>query len=156
MVNSILEEGPIPFSFREGNVVSFLKKGKNSDDPNSYRPITLLNSDYKLVTKLLVNHFNGIASHLIHSDKWFHCGEAASNEYTFFSWSPRLFWDPEDSSISFFFLDAEKAFDLVIWESLFFILSKFGIPSKITELIEKLYMKAEANIIINILPRYAK
>ena len=46
--------GDLPHRFHEGLVVSIYKKG-DTHDPANYRPITLLNTDYRLLTKTLAN-----------------------------------------------------------------------------------------------------
>ena len=48
-----------------------------------------------------------------------------------------------------FLLDAEKAFNLVVWEALLCILERFGFPSQILRFILNMYNHAQANLIIN-------
>jgi hypothetical protein len=45
--------GILPRSMREGDIVLLYKKG-DSRDPRNYRPITLLQVDYKILAKILV------------------------------------------------------------------------------------------------------
>lgn len=54
--SAILSLERAPTSFNLGDVI-FLHKSKSesASDPNNYRPITLLNSDYKLLAKVLSN-----------------------------------------------------------------------------------------------------
>ncbi|KAH7961405.1 hypothetical protein HPB52_008890 [Rhipicephalus sanguineus] len=54
VVNNFITEGKKPLSFRDGRVVLLLKEGMDRSNPKSWRPITLLNTDYKLVATLLV------------------------------------------------------------------------------------------------------
>ena len=50
--NEMYEEGALQGSFREGEIAFLYKKG-DARDMRNYRPITLLNCDYKILTKIL-------------------------------------------------------------------------------------------------------
>lgn len=49
----ILDQGTIPEMWKTANIYVILKKDKNPQDYTSYRPISLLNTDYKILTKVL-------------------------------------------------------------------------------------------------------
>ena len=54
--NYVLAQEAVPSGFLDGAVVSLPKPGAaDPTNPASYRPITLLNTDYKLLAKLLAN-----------------------------------------------------------------------------------------------------
>ena len=53
---------------KKKNVVLLMKKGERSNITN-YRPITLLNTDYKVMTKALANKLAEVAPTLIHKDQ---------------------------------------------------------------------------------------
>jgi hypothetical protein len=56
LYNTFLEAqagGSLPPTMREGDIVLLYKKG-DSRDPRNYRPITLLQVDYKILAKILV------------------------------------------------------------------------------------------------------
>ena len=63
--NEMYEEGALQGSFREGEIAFLYKKG-DARDMRNYRPITLLNCDYKILTKMLAarlkRNINTIAS----------------------------------------------------------------------------------------------
>ncbi|KAM7298366.1 hypothetical protein ISCGN_018963 [Ixodes scapularis] len=64
LVNGILETGAVPPSFKRGRVVLVPKEGGLPSDPSAWRPITLLNTDYKLLTSLLVSRLRHILPHV--------------------------------------------------------------------------------------------
>lgn len=51
----VLGRGQIPKLFKQTKIIAILKKGKPSEQPESYRPIALLSAAYKLLERLLLN-----------------------------------------------------------------------------------------------------
>lgn len=56
--------GFLPDSFSEATIID-----KDSLECGSYRPISLLNVDYKLLTKILANRLNTFIANIIHQDQ---------------------------------------------------------------------------------------
>ena len=52
LINETRTTGKLPDHFLEGDISMLYKKG-DREDPRNYRPITLLNSDYKVFTRVL-------------------------------------------------------------------------------------------------------
>ena len=61
--------GILPESLRTGVVTLLEKKGKDRLDIANWRPITLLNIDYKLLTKTLGQRLKLVLPSLIHKDQ---------------------------------------------------------------------------------------
>lgn len=80
LANPILLGAEIPSSFQTPVVVSFLKKDKDKEDVNSYRPISLLNTDYKIIAKLLANRINKCLESSIDRDQ---CGFIVGRQLSF-------------------------------------------------------------------------
>lgn len=59
----------MPDTWKQANIVSILKPHKISTLPSSYRPIAVLNQDYKLFTSILANRLNQIAPNYIQSEQ---------------------------------------------------------------------------------------
>ena len=47
----------LPTTLRQGIISVLYKKGER-DDPRNYRPITLLNNDYKIMMRILTKRMN--------------------------------------------------------------------------------------------------
>ena len=62
-------KGLLPECMRVGVVTLLEKKGKDRIDIANWRPITLLNTDYKLLTKLLGERLKIVLSSLIHPNQ---------------------------------------------------------------------------------------
>ena len=55
----------LPAGLLDGVISSIYKKGQRSD-PANYRPITVLNTDYRLLAKVLANRLKGVIGKLVH------------------------------------------------------------------------------------------
>ncbi|KAJ1149784.1 hypothetical protein NDU88_002589 [Pleurodeles waltl] len=89
--------GGAPKEFCEGVIVLLHKKGDRADLKN-WRPITLLNADYKLYMKLLTQRVGALASGLISPDQ-ITCDNIASNGRR--QIQSRLAWDGPSKDIGF-------------------------------------------------------
>ena len=61
--------GILPECMRVGVVTLLEKKGKDRLELSNWRPITLLNIDYKLLTKTLGQRLKNVLPSLIHNDQ---------------------------------------------------------------------------------------
>lgn len=61
--------GRLPLSMREAIIVLILKPGKDPTSPGSYRRISLLMADIKLLVKVLANRLSKIVSEVIIEDQ---------------------------------------------------------------------------------------
>lgn len=64
-----LEAGTLPPSMMRAVIVVLPKLGKDPELCSSYRPISLLNVDAKILTKVLANRLNAVILSLIHGDQ---------------------------------------------------------------------------------------
>ena len=58
------DAGALPDSFLTGTIILLYKK-KDRKDIRNYRPITLLNADYKILTKILASRLHSTLEHII-------------------------------------------------------------------------------------------
>lgn len=65
MINNVFEHGTKTVSFNEGRVVLLIKPGGEHSQPKYYRPICLLNTDYKIVTTILARHLRETLLHVV-------------------------------------------------------------------------------------------
>lgn len=59
-LNDALQEGGLPASMNEAIIVVIPKPGKDPLQPDSYRPISLLNAAIKLLARVLVTRLSGL------------------------------------------------------------------------------------------------
>ena len=63
------ELGALPRSMYEAVVVVILKPGKDPEKNDSYRPISLLNTDLKILTKVIAMRLSAVIPVLVHPDQ---------------------------------------------------------------------------------------
>ena len=115
----------------------------------SYRPISLLNSDYKLISKVLGNRLSLILPKIINPDQsgFIQKHLSANNLSRFFN-IIHLAKSGSDHTVAVA-LDAEKAFDRLEWPYLFKVLTKLGFGQVFISWVRTLYHKPKARITTN-------
>lgn len=146
VLNQAKVEKSFPDSFSNAIISVILKKDKDPNNCASYRPISLLNVDYKIVTKMVAKRLETRLPQLINPDQTgFVVGRLGANNLR------RVFniiHTAKEKHIPGIVasLDAEKAFE---WSYLFEVLKKFGFGTVYIELIQSLYKSPKAKIITN-------
>ena len=132
LFNQSLRAGIVPSSYKEANVCPVPKKG-NLTDVTNYRPISLLNSEDKVlerfVFKYLFNHLRGI--NLLSSlQSGFLPGDSTVNQLTFLY---NIFCKALDSGkeVRAVFCDISKAFDRVWHAGLLVKLQAAGVTGNV-------------------------
>ena len=145
MYNEALSLGRLPPTLTNATVTLLLKKYKDPLLCSSYRPISLLNVDYKILAKILaLRLLPGIISvdqtGFMLGRHSFHNTRRLLNILTMPSSST-----PE-IVVS---LDTEKVFDRVEWEFLFEMMDRFGLGSGFISWLKLLYSSPTASIQTN-------
>lgn len=111
---------------------------------SSWRPITLLNVDYKIITKCLTNRLLGIMPDLINADQTgFMPGRTIGTNIRI-----SFFQDQEEGGLVVS-LDFAKAFDSVDRDFIHEVLKSLNFGEKFLKWIKILYSKAESCVINN-------
>lgn len=141
--------GILPQTLTQATICLILKNNKDPLECASYRPISLLNVDYKILAKLLATRLETVLPSIISPDQT----GFIKNRHSFFNLR-RLFnimYNSSDTNTSeaIISLDAEKAFDRVEWKYLFYTLNKFGFGSKFITWVRLLYASPQASVRTN-------
>ena len=132
----------------EVNLVLLYKKG-DKEEMKNYRPISLLNTDYKLLTLSLNERVMENAMITIHKDQ---AGFIRNRLITDHVYLTRLLTDLKDPSLSggtILNLDNEKAYDRVEHDYLWACLKTFGIRPDLIDKIRGLYKSPLTHIWVN-------
>ncbi len=124
--NWVLKEGEIPNSWREAYISIIPKEGKDKMECSNYRPISVLNQDYRLFTSILARRLEIILSDIIHQDQTGFIKQRQTQDnirHTLHIMQNIIKKQVEAIILG---LDAEKAFDSVRWDFLYMVLVRFG------------------------------
>lgn len=149
MFNHSFECGTLPPSLREANISLILKKGKCPEDCASYRPISLLNVDLKILSKVLARRLEDLLPIIVREDQTgFIKGR---NSYNNIRRLLNIIQISEQHKIDglVISLDAEKAFDRVEWSYLFSTLDRFGLGDSFVRWVKVLYTQPMASVVTN-------
>eukprot|EP00962_Isochrysis_galbana_P010757 scaffold2991_cov120-Isochrysis_galbana.AAC.4 len=100
---------------REGDIVLLYKKG-DSRDPRNYRPITLLQVDYKILAKILVARMKKTVNNFVSKEQLGFVPKRLIGEATHLLKLVQAYLEEEGREGLLLALDWEKAFDRVSWD----------------------------------------
>lgn len=135
-------------AFNEGWMCPIYKK-KEADNIANYRPITILNTDYKILTKAIATRLTDIALAIIHPDQaGFIRGRSIFDQIEQIATTINYARLKEINGV-IVALDQEGAYDKITHPYLWRILEKFAFPQEMINIIKTLYRNAPTSIIIN-------
>uniref|UniRef100_A0A3B3HQU1 Reverse transcriptase domain-containing protein n=1 Tax=Oryzias latipes TaxID=8090 RepID=A0A3B3HQU1_ORYLA len=141
--------GSLPETMRQAVISLIHKKGKNHLECSSYRPISLLNVDSKIFAKILAHRLETVLPSIVSDDQTGFIKDRHSFHNVRRLLNILHHPSPPDTSEIVLSLDAEKAFDRVEWDYLFYTLKKFGFGPRFISWIRILYSSPVAAIRTN-------
>ena len=147
--NASFDNGQLTSSQRKAVITLIQKPDKDSRKLNGWRPISLMNVDTKILSKIMVKRMVRSLPKLVHPD------QSAFVKGRFIGESVRLISDileytkELDKPGILFGADFESAFDSVGHTFLYSVLTKFGFSETFKQWIKLLYNKAESCVINN-------
>ena len=140
--------GIMPGSMRQAVISCLYKKGKREDITN-WRPISLLNYDYKIYAKCIANRMQPTLENIISDTQTAAIKGRTILENLQLNRDIIHYANYHDLNACMITLDQEKAFDRVDWDFLFRALQKFGYGENLIKHIKAMYNQIEAQIKAN-------
>ena len=144
LYNNIKFEKIMPDSHKNATVKLLFKKGDHRSLKN-WRPISLLNTDYKILSKILTNRISNVLDKIVPIEQ--KCGIKGRKMTDVI----RNLASYRDHSMNGFFvlIDQAKAFDRVNHEYLFMTMEALGFKGDFLELTKMLYKDITSQVMVN-------
>ena len=144
-----IELGQFPPTLYAANISVILKKGKPPDECGSYRPISLINVDSKIFSKLLARRLENYLPSLIAEGQTGFIKERVSqlNMRKLLGVIQHNRTDQGEGLV--ISCDAAKAFDNILFPYLFSTLEKFGLGEDFINMLKLIYHSPRASVLIN-------
>ena len=138
--NEIMASGSVPADWKKGEVITLFKKGDVLELGNR-RPITLLETEYKILSKMVTNRMNDLIPQIIHKDQvGFIPGRIIyDNVLT----AHEILKQEEKYTIS---VDFAKAYDSISHTTIFKVLEHLKFPARYIELIKGMISGSTARV----------
>ena len=139
LYNSILFRNDNLTTSMNQAIITLLHKNDKKENLKNWRPISLLCSDYKILTKILSNRLKPTLQHAISIEKT--CGIPNRSIFSNLFTIRKIINHSNTKNINSFIIsvDQEKVFDKVDREFLYQIMRKLGYSEIFIEFIKKLY-----------------
>jgi len=148
-LNRCLNEGMLPPSQRQGLITLICKDPTNADTLKNWRPISLLNTDYKILSKVLTMRLSKIIDEIVHPDQTCSVPGRMIHDNVHLIRNLVEYTNDKNMSAALISMDQSKAFDRVSHDYLFNVLSNFGFKSQFISLVKLLYTDIRSSILVN-------
>lgn len=115
MLEDFCKNGVLPDSMHTARITVLLQKDKDPISCSSFRPISLLDFDYKIITKLLAKRINTLLPKMIKADQTGFIRDNSDNIRRLFDIIDQV--NAQKTPVLLASLDAEKAFNRMEWSS---------------------------------------
>ncbi len=151
--NDIAAHGVIPSSrFTEGWICPIYKLKKDLREVVNYRPITLLNADYKLMTRALAMRLTAVAPTLVPPDQAAFIPGRQIFSHIKLSKVILEYAETAEVNGAIVALDQEKAYDRINHDYLWAVLRRMNFPETFIATVRHLYDRAESCVMLNGVP----
>ena len=126
-----------------------LYKKRDKTEISNYRPITLLNTDYKILTKALALQLMDHIKQLIHTDQAGFIPKRSIFDHIKLATAIINYAEAKEENGSIIALDQEKAYDKIRHDYLWATLDAFNLPPIFSRTVRALYHNASTCVAVN-------
>jgi hypothetical protein len=148
VINHLIREKELPHDLKKGLIILLYKKGDETLLKN-YRPITLLNTDYKIITRTLNNRLIKVLKDRIDEDQHAFLPERSIHDNICQIQSLLKLADIHQTPGALLFLDQEKAYDRVLHDLIWRTMDAMGFNQNFINIIKSLYSGATSSVSVN-------
>lgn len=149
IMGNILLGEEMPKSWSEGLVTLIYKEKGDSNELKNWRPITLLNVDYKIMTKAIANRFRKVAGSVVNTDQSCGLPNRTIHDQLFFINDFIEYSNEKNRNGILLTIDQEKAFDRVHHDLIHAVLEKMNFGQTIKSLVKTIYKNMTNRIFLN-------
>uniref|UniRef100_A0A803T6S0 Reverse transcriptase domain-containing protein n=1 Tax=Anolis carolinensis TaxID=28377 RepID=A0A803T6S0_ANOCA len=150
IMNAALKDKIIPESWTKAEVIAIPKDSADTTDVRNYRPISLLNIDYKLFTTILANRLKTFLENWIGREQnGFLPGRQLQDNVRCILDVIEYYEFNHQREVALLAIDAEKAFDNLNWNFFKLLGRELDLGYNFMNAIEAIYNKQSARVIIN-------
>ena len=124
---------------RQGVITCIPKEGKSKEFLKNWRPITLLNSTYKLASSCIAERIKSVLSHLISNDQTGFIPGRYIGENCRLIYDILHFTEENDIAGILLLIDFEKVFDSISWSFIYNTLKFFNFGESVIEWVKTFY-----------------
>ena len=144
--NDAFQKGSLSVSQRRGGISLIPKADSDLSELSGWRPITLLNVDYKILAKTIAKRIEPFLPKLIHSDQTGFVKDRYIGQYIRLLIDLMEYTDVKKISGILLFIDFEKAFDSVEWKFIMNSLELFNFGPSIRKWFSIFYNNMETAV----------
>jgi len=148
MFNQSYDDRELSVTQRNSILSLLYKKGDNTFLKN-YRPLSLSNTDYKILAFVLANRIQKVIPKLVSEQQSAYMKNRYIGNNVRFIDDLLYYCKCNKIGGALLFLDFQKAFDSISWDFIFKTLEKFGFGNDFIQWLQLLYTKPFANIKMN-------
>jgi len=149
VLNSAFDNGSLSTSQRYGVITLACKDPSKADLLTNWRPISLLNVDYKILSKVLSKRLASVLSECIHVDQTCSVPGRSIADNLHLVRNIVDYCNAKNIPAAVVSFDQEKAFDRVSHDYLIQILQTYGFGESFIRWVTLLYTKVESSVITN-------
>ena len=139
----------LPQSWTEGLVSIIYKEKGDSRDLRNWRPITLLNCDYKIFTKVITNRMKKVVGKLVNGDQSCGVPNRSIVDQLYYIDEFTKYYNERNKRGMMVCLDQEKCFDRIDHRLMFLMLEKYNFGDTIISFVKTIYRDMKSRIKIN-------
>uniref|UniRef100_A0A803SLD7 Reverse transcriptase domain-containing protein n=1 Tax=Anolis carolinensis TaxID=28377 RepID=A0A803SLD7_ANOCA len=150
LINNILNEGKLPNTWTEANITVIHKEKTDPTNVKNYRPISLLNVDYKIFTNILAGRMKEFLGNCIKEEQTgFLPNRLLKDNVRTVIDIVEYYETNNEKEMALLAVDAEKAFDNINWDFFKLLMREIDLGFQFINAIQAIYEDQKATIWIN-------